>query len=61
MKNKLILTICILAIIMFAFNFIKTNETEIKANEYMNYLNNNKIKGGCFYIKNDTINTLKNY
>ena len=63
MKNykSILLIICLLAISMLAFNFIKIDETEIKAEQYMNYLNNNKIKGACFYIKNDSIHTFKNY
>ena len=36
-------------------------ETTEKANEYMNYLNSNRIRGGCFYIKGDSIVTFKNF
>ncbi len=57
--NKTLLTIIIIAIILIAFKSI--TDTENKANEYMNYLNSNKIRGGCFYIKGDSIRTFKNY
>lgn len=43
------------------FAYVSDSYEEIKAVEYIKHLNDNKIRGGCFYIKNDSITTFKNY
>lgn len=53
--------ITLLAIIMLSLKQDNEQEATEKANEYMNYLNNNRIRGGCFYVKGDSIVTFKNY
>lgn len=60
MRNKSILII-LLAIIMLSLTRDNEQEATEKANQYMDYLNSNRIKGGCFYMKGDTIITFKNF
>ena len=59
MENKKMF-IVIIAIIML-FSYKQDSNVESKANDYMEYLNSHRIKGGCYYIKNDTIITKRNH
>lgn len=52
--------ITLLAITLLSFK-LNDNRDMSKAEEYMNYLSEHKIRGGCFYIKNDSVYTFKNY
>jgi len=58
MNNKLILII-LLAIMLCSLK--QDSDVNAKANQYMDYLNSNRIKGGCFYMKGDSIVTFKNF
>jgi len=58
MSNKLILII-LLAIMLCSLK--QDSDVNIKANQYMDYLNSNRIRGGCFYMKGDSIITFKNF
>ena len=62
MKIKLGVTVvilCLCAIIMMSVR--QDNPPDIAAKEYMNYLNTHRIKGGCFYLKEDSVVTFRNY
>jgi len=51
----------IVMLVSVLFSFVSNNNIESKAVEYIKHLNDNKIRGGCFYIKNDSVTTFKNY
>ena len=52
----------IIVITFVLFSFVNSNNNiETKAVEYIKHLNDNKIRGGCFYIRNDSVTTFKNY
>ena len=68
MRDKILITMGVLlkiigsiVITIILFSFINNDDVEDKAVEYIKYLNENKIRGGCFYIKNDSVTTFKNY
>lgn len=62
MRLKIVVTLIVLslcAIIMMSVR--QDNPPDTAAKEYMDYLNTHRIKGGCFYLKEDSVVTFRNY